>query len=366
MDMATARATKILPEQVAAESGVTGVGRRLNVGVMGAGRIATLVHLGNIIGHRRLNLKWITEDDPQRVPVVKDLFGLQNTPFFTSSDLPELLSSKDLDAVFIFTPTGTHCSLVCQSLSKGKAVFVEKPAGVNLEEIRSCYEHSEKFGKPLITGFNKRFDSPYQNVVSAVHNNEVGDIQMIRLTSRDSPKPSYDFLASIDTTGCGILTDVTVHDIDMMVWITKAERPESIYVITHAHDKKMAEFGEADTMVAVVKYKCGIIVTLDTSRYAAYGYDMRMEVFGSDGLAAVNNPHVSPHVIAGVGGETLTRLNESFPQRFRESYANEMDHFIDCVNGKAKPLITKEESVMTAEIIEKGLESFRLKRPVYF
>ncbi|XP_041356194.1 myo-inositol 2-dehydrogenase-like [Gigantopelta aegis] len=388
------QATKILYrklllnlEQVAGESGVTGLGirfvhstgwrcsptavqngRRLNVGVMGAGRIATTVHLGNIINHRRLNLKWITEDNPERVQIVKDLFDLDDKLFLTSRVLPDLLSSKDLDAVFVFTPTDSHYSIVCESLSKGKSVFVEKPTGENMKEIRSCYEHSEKFGKPLLTAFQRRFDPAFQKVVSAAHSKSIGDIQMLNFRSRDSPKPSYDFLGAVGTssTGCGILTDLAVHDIDLMVWITRAQRPESVYVVTHTHDTKMAEFGEADTMVAVVKYKCGILATLDASRYAAYGYDMRLEVFGSDGLATVENPKVSSEVIDMGRGARMTRLNESFTQRFRESYINEIDHFIDCVDGKAKPLITKEESVMTAEIIEKGLESFRLKRPVYF
>ncbi|XP_041379323.1 uncharacterized oxidoreductase YrbE-like isoform X2 [Gigantopelta aegis] len=330
---------------------------------MGAGRIAMTVQIKNIMNHRRLNLKWITEDNPEQVVAVKNLFHLDDTLFYTSRDVPQLLSDKDLDAVFLFTPTKTHCDLACQCLSKGKEVYVEKPAGADMDEVRRVYEHSEKSGRPLFAAFQRRFDTAYQRAVSAAHNKDIGYMQLVNLISRDNPKPSYEFLGSI---GCGILTDMLVHDIDVMVWITKAQRPEFIYVVTHTHDPKMVELKEPDVIVALIKYKDGNIIRIDSARYAAYGYDMRVEIFGSDGMASVENPRLSTDVISGVHGSQMTRLNESFWGRFGEAYSKEIDHFVDCLVGKTKPRTTKEECLMTAEIIQKGLVSFYENKPVYF
>lgn len=323
------------------------------------------MHMHNVLQNRRLSLQWVLEDNPQAGDVMREEFRL-DTPFYTSRDLAALLAEDSLDAVLVFTSTPSHTSLSCQALESGKGVFCEKPAGESIEDIRRCYETAEKAGRPFLTGYNRRFDPTMSEAHRQVTSGKVGKLQFLRFTTRDSPKPSYDFLKSADTTGCNILADLSVHDVDQLVWLTQSERPEQIYVTTHAHDEVMAEFKEADAIGVMMKYPSGIIVGMDAFRESVYGYDIRMEIFGTDGCVMANNPRETAVSTELDPGAEQNRIHYSFPQRFGESFRAELDHFVDCLDGSTTPLVTKEESLLVAEIIDKGLESFHKKAPVYF
>lgn len=129
--------------------------RRYNVGVFGAGRIASSVHLKNILKKRRLDLRWVVDDSPASVANCRDSLQLHDVPFHSSGDRDALLNDESLDAVFVFTPTNTHADLICSSLNKGKSVMTEKPCGETYEDIRRCYETAERVNKHLLTGFQR-------------------------------------------------------------------------------------------------------------------------------------------------------------------------------------------------------------------
>ncbi|WAR28204.1 IOLG-like protein [Mya arenaria] len=285
----------------------------------------------------------------RRIQEVKDEFYLDgNTPFFPSSERDRLLSDKSLDAVVVVSPTSTHTEYIVQSLKHGKDVFTEKPAGESVSDIRL------------------RFDDSYRDVKSAIDNGTLGKLQVIKTTTRDSPKPSYEFLKSADSTGCNILADLGVHDIDMVVWLTRAQRPESIYITCHVHDEQLQQCGQPDSMAGLIKYPDGVFVTMDVFRESVYGYDIRLEAFGTGGMALAENPRESSTVIDRESGGSTRRLFNSFPQRFEAPFAAELDHFINCMDGTTTPLVTKEESLCVADIIEKGVQSYREKRVVFF
>ncbi|WAR28216.1 IOLX-like protein [Mya arenaria] len=158
------------------------------------------VHLKNILSNRRLDLKWIVDNNKRRIQEVKGEFYLDgNTPFFPSSEKDRLLSDKSLDAVVVVSPTSRHTEYIVQSLKHGKDVFTEKPAGESVSDIRLCYEMAESTGRTFLTGFTRRFDDLYRDVKSAIDNGTLGKLQVIKTTTRDSPKPSYEFLKSADT-----------------------------------------------------------------------------------------------------------------------------------------------------------------------
>ncbi|KAL8597918.1 hypothetical protein ACOMHN_063814 [Nucella lapillus] len=206
-----------------------------------------------------------------------------------------------------------------------------------------------------------------QDVYSAVRQRgAVGKVFNIKTVSRDSPKPSYDFLHNCDPDGCNILSDMAVHDVDMIVWLTQGEEPELIYVLTHAHDEVLAERGIDDSLTVLLKYRSGIIATIDSCRETTYGYDIRVEVFGSKGMVVAENPREATSVVDGGEGGSMRRLFHSFPQRFEKAFQLEVDHFVRCMEGSESPPVTKAQAVLTARIIEKGVQSFREKRPVYF
>ncbi|XP_025078582.1 uncharacterized protein LOC112554776 [Pomacea canaliculata] len=201
---------------------------------------------------------------------------------------------------------------------------------------------------------------------SVVLHKAVGNVRNIKTVSRDSPRPSYTFLKACDPTGCNILSDMAVHDVDMIVWLTQGQEPEFIYVITHSHDAELAEAGVADSITVLLKYKSGVIAAIDSCRETTYGYDIRVEVFGSDGMVTVENPRETTSVKDSVAGGSVRRLYHSFPERFEKAFQLQLQHFVNCMAGSEKPIVTMNQAVLTASIIEKGLQSFGKKAPVYF
>ncbi|XP_071162996.1 uncharacterized oxidoreductase YrbE-like isoform X2 [Mytilus edulis] len=340
--------------------------KRYNVGILGAGRIASSVHIKNILRNRKLVVKWIVDDSKDALANVQDEHLIFDVPFHPSKEVDNLLEDKSLDAVFVFTPTSTHADYICRSLNKGKNVLTEKPTGSTYDEIKLCYETAEKNNKILITGFQRRFDPLFQDIYAATRNGGIGDIQMIKLTNRDSPKPAYEFLLNTDSEGCNIVSDLAVHDIDMMVWMTNGELPESVYTIGHIHDPKLKSARQPDTAVVTLKFKNGIMCTIDLSRDAVYGYDIRLELFGSGGMASGESPRRSTSVTDAAHGALLRQLHHSFPQRFEGAFESLLTHFVDCMDGKTKPLITKEECLLVANISEKAVQSFVEGRAVQF
>ncbi|KAJ8310913.1 hypothetical protein KUTeg_012778 [Tegillarca granosa] len=212
----------------------------------------------------------------------------------------------------------------------------------------------------------RRFDPVFEKMYEAAHSGLLGDLQVIKLTTRDSPKPSYEFLKNADPSGCNIISDLAVHDIDLSVWLTGSQEPESVYVVTHCHDDFLKTIDQPDTLAMVLKYKNGIITTMDVSRDSAYGYDIRIELFGSKGMATAENPRQLSSVIDVSDGGKMTPYHHSFPQRFEKAFENEITHFVDCLDGKTTPLVTKSQCLIVAGIIEKAVKSYKENRPIRF
>ncbi|KAK6195427.1 hypothetical protein SNE40_000863 [Patella caerulea] len=342
-------------------------GRRakMKLGVLGCGRIASL-HVPNILSIPGLEISWILDNNADQINSLKENFYLEDVQSYGTSDLDSLLDDNTLNGVVILSSTNTHTDYTCRALKKGKAVFVEKPAGESVEDIELCYSTAQQNNTPLLTGYNRRFDPTFSSLQKSFHAGDIGDPVFIKLTSRDCPRPSLDFLKNCDTSGCSLLSDMGIHDIDTLVWLTKAEQPESVFVQSHAHDKVMNKMGVDDALMMMVKYKSGLIASIDLVRDSVYGYDIRVEIFGSGGMLS-GDPQREVSLRTDQAGRCNTSsLLYSFNQRFNQAYRNEIEHFIRCIEGTEQPLITAQESVLTAKIIEKGLESWRNKTVAYF
>ncbi|XP_064615372.1 uncharacterized protein LOC135479460 isoform X2 [Liolophura sinensis] len=279
--------------------------RQHSVGVIGAGRIASSVHIPNILNNHRLQLRWIVENNPEAIKPLQDKLYL-DIPFYTSDHTKSLLDDP------------------------------------------------------------RRFDAAFQDIYDMLVQGQLGKLHICKVTSRDSPKPSYELLRTMDRTGCNILSDMAVHDFDFMSWIMQGTAPESIYVVTHAHDPIMAEIGQPDVSSVIMKYPDGSVAILDSSRESCYGYDNRVELFGSHGMATLENPRQSFATKNFDIGALQKPLMHSFPQRYREAYQNEIDHFVDCMEGKASPRVTKEDCVLTGLMVEAAVESYKQNQAINF
>jgi len=241
----------------------------------------------------------------------------------------------DADAVAICTSTDTHVDTMVASAQAGRAIFCEKPISLNIAEVDRGLAAVETAGVALQIGFNRRFDPSHKAVADAVRHGAVGDVAVCNITSRDPGPPPIEY---IKVSG-GIFNDMTIHDFDMARYVTGSE-VESVYAVGAVRvDPAIGEAGDVDTAVIVLTHQSGAITTIDNSRKAVYGYDQRVEVFGSKGMAQSDNFHDFNSRLATDQGFRQPPLQNFFLERYTTSYLDQWAAFVSVVaNGGASPV----------------------------
>ncbi|MBZ0309605.1 MAG: inositol 2-dehydrogenase, partial [Anaerolineae bacterium] len=238
-----------------------------------------------------------------------------------------VLNHPDIQAVVICSSTDTHSQIISEAARAGKHIFCEKPIDHNLKKIDRVLEEVKKAGVKFQVGFNRRFDPNYARVRQAVTGGEIGEPHILHIISRDPAPPPIEY---VKVSG-GLFLDMMIHDFDMARFLIGSE-VEEVYTLAGVRiDPKIGEAGDVDTAVVMLKFANGVIGTIDNSRQAVYGYDQRVEVFGSRGTASSSNNY--PNNVTLSTGKTIYRdlpLN-FFIERYTDSYVIELSAFIDAV-----------------------------------
>jgi myo-inositol 2-dehydrogenase/D-chiro-inositol 1-dehydrogenase len=239
----------------------------------------------------------------------------------------DLIASADVDAVAICTSSDTHVDLIVQAAEAGKAIFCEKPISLDLEKVDRALAAVDEAGVPFMVGFNRRFDPGHRSVRRAVESGAVGSVHLARITSRDPAPPPVSYIA----VSGGIFVDMTIHDFDMARYIVGSPVVEVFAKGSVLIDPAIGEAGDVDTCVVVLTHANGAITTIDNSRQAVYGYDQRVEVLGSGGMATSDNVLKDYGRVYTAAGQAGANLQDFFLDRYRESFINEWVAFIDYV-----------------------------------
>ena len=218
---------------------------------------------------------------------------------------------------------------------------------------------AETHNIPLLCAFNRRFDPAIHFVHDRVKNDDIGKVQVIKTTSRDSSLPSVDY---VKISG-GIFHDSCVHDIDLICWIM-GEAPHTVFCLANAFHSEIGELNDVDTVGVVMKFPSGAIGQIDMSRHAVYGYDQRVEVFGSNGMLTSNNSSSLNVTHSHTGGSSQHPIKFSFAQRYAESYILEMNHFINVLRKKENLLVSKDDVLRSFNVAEAIEKSHRTGKPV--
>lgn len=295
----------------------------VNVGVIGAGRIGKL-HAENLVnrvsGARVLAIADVFED------AAKETASRLNIPT-TTKDYQKLLSNPDIDAIIICSSTDTHAQIITEAAQAGKHIFCEKPIDHSLTKIDGALAAVDKAGVKFQVGFNRRFDANYARVRKAVESGEIGTPHIMHIISRDPAPPP---IAYIKVSG-DIFLDMTIHDFDMARFLIGSE-VEEIYTRAGVRvDTAIGEAGDVDTAVMILTFANGVIGTIDNCRQAVYGYDQRVEVFGSGGAISTSNNYANNAVL-----QTQQSVHRDLPlyfflERYTESFVTEMNAFVDAV-----------------------------------
>jgi myo-inositol 2-dehydrogenase/D-chiro-inositol 1-dehydrogenase len=327
----------------------------INVAVAGLGRIGK-IHLRNLVRNFSEIRVVAAMDVFDESKAIADEF---NVPVFVKS-FDELLAVPDLDAVVICSPTDTHADYVVKAARAGKQIFCEKPLDLSLERVQEVLEVVKETGVSLMLGFNRRFDPEFKKIKALVESDAVGDPQIIKITSRDPGPPP---LSYIKVSG-GMFLDMTIHDFDMARYISGKKVKEVFARAAVKVDPEIGKAGDVDTAVITLTFDDDSMAVIDNCRKAAYGYDQRLEVFGSKGMAQAENNFPNNHKLyteTGVSGDLPLHF---FLERYDASYNQEIREFIDAlVSGSAMP-VDGEDGLISIAMGLAAKKSLEENRPV--
>lgn len=275
-------------------------------------------------------------------------------------DYRSLLERDDIDAVVVCTPTATHFDVIMASIEARKAIFTEKPVDLDIARIDAINAAATTRGVPMMVGFQRRFDPDFARLRQMVTGGEVGDVHIVRISSRDAVPPPRAF---VPTSG-GIFLDMTVHDFDMVRFLTGREVVGVYARASVLVDPMFAEEGDWDTAAVTLSLEGGALAVIDNSRRAVYGQDQRVEVFGSAGMAAAANHVVDRVSSANETGAHGARLPAFFPERYADAYRFELQAFVDAIRAGTPMPVTGFDGRRATAIALAARESARANRYV--
>jgi myo-inositol 2-dehydrogenase/D-chiro-inositol 1-dehydrogenase len=328
--------------------------RPLRIAVLGVGRIGGM-H-AELLAHQvpGAELAAVADAEPSSAGAVGDRLGVP------ACDVDEVLANPRVEAVAICSSTDTHVDLLVAAAGAGKAIFCEKPISLDLAEVDRGLAAVAAARVPFMVGFNRRFDPAHHAVRDAVTSGEIGDPHLMRITSRDPAPPP---LTYVMVSG-GIFLDMTIHDFDMARFVTGSEVLEVYAQGAVRVEPSFAEAGDVDTAVVTLRHANECLTTIDNSRQAVYGFDQRVEVFGSKGMAASENPFAYTSVVRTAGGTRTPTLPYFFRERYIPSYLREWSAFVDAVRSRATPPVTGADGRAPLVIGLAAWRSLREHRPV--
>lgn len=253
------------------------------------------------------------------------------------------------DAVLIATSTPTHADLIEAAAKAAKAIFCEKPIDLSLARVAACRAAIKGFDRPIQIGFNRRFDPGHRAARDAVRAGEVGELQQVVITSRDPGLAPRDYLA----VSGGIFKDMTIHDFDLARFMLEEEPVEVFATGSALIDPTLSELNDVDSTMVVMRTQSGKLCHINNSRAAAYGYDQRVELFGSKGMVVSGNrkAHELERFTAQTTGAGEPYLN-FFIERYAEAFTLGLESFLNCVENDATPDATFEDGEKSLALAE--------------
>ena len=328
----------------------------LNFVLMGAGRIGKM-HAQNIFLHPKCNLSFVYDVNQK---FATDLANKYNSKVASSAE--EAISSKETDVVFIASATPTHINFITKAAQSGKAIFCEKPIDLDIEKVNQCLKEIKDYNVPIQIGFNRRFDNSHRKVKLAKDNGEIGELEMVIISSRDPEPPGLDYLKAAG----GFFRDTTIHDFDLSRFILGEDPIVEVFAYgSQLISQECKDLGDHDTAMFIMKSQKGVLIHINNSRRAVYGYDQRVEVFGSKGMMISNNQSVtSVEKFDHKSTYVKDPIHFFFIERYDQAYKDQLDAFVQIVINKEKPSVTFEDGRNALILANAAYESFETGKSV--
>jgi myo-inositol 2-dehydrogenase/D-chiro-inositol 1-dehydrogenase len=329
----------------------------LNIGVIGAGRIGK-IHAENIAYFmHQAKLKAIA--DVNLTPAIEAWAkGLGVTT--VSKDPDVILNDPEIQAVIICSSTDTHSDFVIKAAKAGKHIFCEKPVDLTVAKVFAALEAVRKAGVKLQVGFNRRFDHNFRQVRELVKNGSIGEPHIIKVTSRDPAPPPPSYVAGSG----GMFLDMSIHDFDMARFQAGSEVVEVFAMGAVLVHEGIGKAGDIDTAVVTLRFANGALGVIDNSREAVYGYDQRLEVFGSKGAAIAENDRASSVRLEAKATVASDKPLWFFLERYKEAFIAEMQAFMEALSENKPVPVTGEDGLKDLFVALAANRSLKEGRPV--
>ena len=327
----------------------------IRIAVLGTGRIGGMhaeLLAEQVAG---ASLAAVHDTDGARARPVAERLGV---PAARSAE--ELCRSAEIDAIAICTSTDTHVDAIVEAAAAGKAIFCEKPISLELAEVDRALAAVEASGVFFQVGFNRRFDPAHHSVRDAVVSGTIGDVHLVRISSRDPAPPPLEY----ELHSGGLFLDMTIHDFDMARYVTGSEVIEVFARGAVRVTPELSALGDVDTAAVTLVHASGAMTLIDNSRRAVYGFDQRVEAFGSLGMAASDNPLAHTGLVRTKDGTHAATLPYFFLERYVPSYLREWDAFVQALRDGLPSPVGGADGRAPLAIGLAALRSHREGRPV--
>ena len=330
----------------------------MKIGLIGAGRIGKL-H-GELLTYHvpEAEIKAVADIHIDQAEQWAEKLNISKSKLTT--DHTTILTDSEIEAVLICSSTDTHSQFIIEAAEAGKHIFCEKPIDFDIDRIKAALKAVKEAGVKLQIGFNRRFDHNFRKVREAVEDGKIGDVHMVKITSRDPAPPPIEY---VKVSG-GIFLDMSIHDFDMARYLSASEVEEVYAQGAVLIDPAIGEAGDIDTAIITLKFKNNAMGVIDNSRQAVYGYDQRVEVFGSKGCVEVRNDTPNSSKLSTADGVISEKPLYFFLERYQMSYVEELKAFVDAILNDKEPPVTGNDGLQPVLIGLAALKSLREKRAV--
>ena len=313
----------------------------LNIGLLGAGRIGN-VHAKSITANADSRLVAVSDVNEAAAQKLAQAYGAQ------ARSSQEIIADPSIDAVLIATSTDTHSDLIEAATAAGKAVLCEKPVDLSLARARACQAAAAKHGRPVMIGFNRRFDPNFASLKAQFDAGAIGKGELLSITSFDPAPPP---VAYVKVSG-GLFRDMAIHDFDMACWLYGATPKAVTAVGTSIVDPAIGAAGDVDTAIITLHFADGRLAVIKNSRRAVYGYDQRIELLGATGLLSAGN--VLENTVAKIttDGAISAKPEYFFLERYMRSYEAEWNAFVKAVQTQTALPVTLDDGVNALAVAE--------------
>ena len=326
----------------------------INIALFGLGRIGQM-HAKNLFDHPEFNLKYIFDINNELSKKLSYRYKC------LSINNPEIaFKDKNIKSIFIATSTPTHIKFISEAAKYKKVIFCEKPLDLNLDKVNKCKKKIKKYKPKIQIGFNRRYDPGHNSLKINLKKGMIGKLEKIIITSRDPAPPPIRLLKQSGT----IFRDMMIHDFDLARFYLDKDEFYSVFATgSNISDKRFNKYKDFELATCVMKSKKGVQCIITNSRHCSFGYDQRVELFGSKGMIISDNKRDLETTLHTNKSTNIKKpLMYFFIERYKEAYKIQLNDLVKLIKNNCKPLASFEDGRKSLILSENAIKSLKSKR----